>query len=291
MLAILLPSSSPKLYAQARDGAEKIVVDYGVLPAVIDTASAAKPGQPQMHEFAPNNTVFNWHLGDKATTDAAFAAAKHVTKIDLVNNRTIPNAMEPRAALGDYDEGTDVITLYTTSQNPHLARVLLSAFQGVAPENKLRVIAPDVGGGFGSKIFIYNEETVCAWAAKKIKRPVKWTAERTEVLPDGRAWPRPCFACGTRARLRLARSSRCASIRSLISAPIRRPSGQSCQPDLYGTLLSGQYDIPAIYCEVDGVYTNTVSVDAVRGAGRPEATFLVRADRRKGRARDGTRSG
>ena len=169
-------------YAEARDGAEKLVVDYGVLPAVIDTASANKPGQPQVHEFAPSNTVFNWHLGDKAPTDAAFAAAKHVTKLDLVNNRTIPNAMEPRAALGDYDEGTDVITLYTTSQNPHLARVVLSAFQGVAPENKLRVIAPDVGGGFGSKIFIYNEETVCAWAAKKIKRPVKWTAERTEFF-------------------------------------------------------------------------------------------------------------
>ena len=152
--------------------------------------------------FAPNNTVFNWHLGDKAPTDAAFAAAKHVTKIDLVNNRTIPNAMEPRAALGDYDEGTDVITLYTTSQNPHLARVVLSAFQGVAPENKLRVIAPDVGGGFGSKIFIYNEETVCAWAAKKIKRPVKWTADRTRIVPDRRSWARPCHARRTRPRRR-----------------------------------------------------------------------------------------
>ena len=127
-----------------------------------------------------NNTVFNWHLGDKAATDAAFAAAAHVTKLDLVNNRLIPNAMEPRAALGEYDEGTDVTTLYTTSQNPHVARLVLSAFQGVAPEHKLRVIAPDVGGGFGSKIFIYDEETVCAWAAKKIERPVKWTAERTE---------------------------------------------------------------------------------------------------------------
>ena len=108
--------------------------------------------------------------------------------------------MEPRAALGDYDEGTDVITLYTTSQNPHLARVVLSAFQGVAPENKLRVIAPDVGGGFGSKIFVYNEETVCAWAAKKIKRPVKWTAERTEVFPDGRTRPRSCLACRAGSR-------------------------------------------------------------------------------------------
>ena len=167
-------------YAQARDAAEKIVVDYGVLPAVVDSATAAKPGQPQIHDVAPNNTVFNWHLGDKAATDAAFASAAHVTKIDLVNNRLIPNAMEPRAAVGDYDSGTDVITLYTTSQNPHVARLVLSAFIGIAPEHKLRVIAPDVGGGFGSKIFIYAEETVCAWAAKKIDRPVKWTAERTE---------------------------------------------------------------------------------------------------------------
>ena len=198
-------------YAQAKDGAEKVVVDYGVLPAAIETANASKPGQPQVHEFAPSNTVFNWHLGDKASTDAAFAAAKHVTKLDLVNNRTIPNAMEPRAALGDYDEGTDVITLHTTSQNPHLARVVLSAFQGVAPENKLRVIAPDVGGGFGSKIFIYNEETVCAWAAKKINRPVKWTAERTEAfLTDAHGRdhvsPRRTGAGRQRQNARLARA-------------------------------------------------------------------------------------
>ena len=127
-----------------------------------------------------DNSVYNWHLGDKAATDAAFASAAHVTKLDLVNNRLIPNAMEPRAAVGDYDSGTETITLYTTSQNPHVARLVLSAFIGLAPEHKFRVIAPDVGGGFGSKIFIYAEETVCAWAARKIDRPVKWTAERTE---------------------------------------------------------------------------------------------------------------
>src|SRR5260370_1267475 len=129
---------------------------------------------------ALNNTVFNWHIGDRAATDAAFAVAAHVAKLDIVNNRLIPNAMEPRAAVGEYDSGADAITLYTTSQNPHVARLVLSAFIGLAPEHKLRVIAPDVGGGFGSKIFIYAEETVCAWAAGKIDRPVKWTAERTE---------------------------------------------------------------------------------------------------------------
>src|SRR5271166_2511673 len=261
-------------YAQARDAAEKIVVDYGVLPAVVDTASAAKPGQPQVHEIAPNNTVYNWHLGDKAATDAAFAAAKHVTRIDLVNNRTIPNAMEPRAALGDYDEGTDVITLYTTSQNPHLARVVLSAFQGIAPENKLRVVAPDVGGGFGSKIFIYNEETVCAWAAKKIDRPVKWTAERTEsFLSDAHGRDHV-----SHAELALDANGKMLGLRVHTIANLGAyPStvATSVPTYLYGILLSGQYDIPAIYCEVDAVYTNTAPVDAVRGAGRPEATFLV----------------
>src|SRR5271168_4600439 len=261
-------------YAQARDAGEKIEVAYTELPAVADTASAAKSGQPQIHDAAPGNTVYNWHLGDKAPTDAAFAAAKHVTKLDLVNNRTIPNAMEPRAALGDYDEGTDVLTLHTTSQNPHLARVVLSAFQGVAPENKLRVIAPDVGGGFGSKIFIYNEETVCAWAAKKIKRPVKWTAERTEsFLTDAHGRDHV-----THAELALDANGKMLGLRVHTIANLGAyPSAfWSMVPTwLYATLLSGQYNIAAIYVEVDGVYTNSTPVDAVRGAGRPEATFLI----------------
>jgi carbon-monoxide dehydrogenase large subunit len=261
-------------YVQAKDAAEKVAVDYGVLPAAIDTASAAKSGQPQVHEFAPGNTVYNWHLGDKAKTEAAFAAARHVTKLDLVNNRTIPNAMEPRAALGEYDPGFDVQTLHTTSQNPHLARVVLSAFQGVAPENKLRVVAPDVGGGFGSKIFIYNEETVCVWAAKKINRPVKWTAERTEsFLTDAHGRDHV-----THAELALDANGKILGLRVHTVANLGAyPSTfWSIVPTwLYAPLLSGQYDIPTIYVEVDGVYTNTAPVDAVRGAGRPEATFLV----------------
>jgi aerobic carbon-monoxide dehydrogenase large subunit len=261
-------------YAQAKDGAEKMVIDYGVLPAVVDTASAAKTGQTQIHSYAPLNTVFNWHVGDKAPTDAAFAKAAHITTLDLVNNRTIPNAMEPRAALGEYDSGTDVQTLYTTSQNPHIARVVLSAFQGVAPENKLRVIAPDVGGGFGSKIFIYNEETVCIWAAKKIDRSVKWTAERTEsFLADAHGRDHV-----SHAELALDSNGKILAMRVHTIANLGAyPSTfwASVPTYLYGILLSGQYDIAAIYCEVDAVYTNTVSVDAVRGAGRPEATFLV----------------
>ncbi len=261
-------------YLQAKDAAEKIVVDYGVLPAAVDTASAANPGQPQVHDFAPNNTVYNWHVGDKAATDAVFAKAAHVTKFDLVNNRVIPNAMEPRAALGEYDSGSDVTTLYTTSQNPHVARLVLSAFQGIAPENKLRVVAPDVGGGFGSKIFIYNEETVCAWAAKKIDRPVKWTAERTEsFLTDAHGRDHV-----SHAELALDANGKMLGLRvhTIANLGAYPSTFWSVVPTyLYAILLSGQYDIPAIYAEVDAVYTNTAPVDAVRGAGRPEATFLV----------------
>jgi aerobic carbon-monoxide dehydrogenase large subunit len=261
-------------YAQAREAAEKIIVDYRELPAAVDTATAANAGQPQIHDAAPNNTVFNWHVGDKASTDAAFAGAAHVTKLDLVNNRLIPNAMEPRAAVGEYDSGTDAITLYTTSQNPHVTRLVLSAFIGLAPEHKLRVIAPDVGGGFGSKIFIYAEETVCAWAAKKIDRPVKWTAERTEsFLADAHGRDHV-----THAELALDAQGKIAGLRVHTIANLGAylsTFASSVPTYLYGILLSGQYDIPAIYCEVDAVYTNTAPVDAYRGAGRPEATFVV----------------
>jgi carbon-monoxide dehydrogenase large subunit len=261
-------------YAQAREAGEKVEVDYGVLPAVTEIAHAAKAGAAQIHEVSDNNTVYNWHLGDKAATDAAFAAAKHVTKIDLVNNRLIPNAMEPRAAVGDYDSGTDSLTLYTTSQNPHVARVVMSAFLGIAPENKLRVIAPDVGGGFGSKIFIYAEETVCIWAARKINRPVKWTAERTEsFLSDAHGRDHV-----THGELALDADGKITGLRVHTTANLGAylSTFSSAVPTyLYAPLLSGQYAIPNIYCEVDSVYTNTSPVDAYRGAGRPEATFVI----------------
>ncbi|MGA2042280.1 MAG: xanthine dehydrogenase family protein molybdopterin-binding subunit [Roseiarcus sp.] len=261
-------------YAQAREAGEKIVVDYGVLPAAVDTATAAKPGAPQIHDVAPNNTVFNWHIGDKAATDAAFAAAHHVTKLDLVNNRLIPNAMEPRAAVGDYDSGTDTLTLYTTSQNPHVARLVLSAFIGIAPEHKLRVIAPDVGGGFGSKIFIYAEETICVWAAKKINRAVKWTADRTEAfLSDAHGRDHVShaeLALDATGKITALRAHTIANLGAYLST-----FASSVPTYLYALLLSGQYDIPNIYAEVDAVYTNTAPVDAYRGAGRPEASFVV----------------
>ncbi len=261
-------------YAQAKDAAELVVVDYGVLPAVAVTAEARTAGGEPVHEVAPDNTVFEFHLGNKDETEAAFAKAAHVTKLDIVNNRLIPNAMEPRAAVGDFDSGTESFTLYTTSQNPHVARLVLSAFIGIAPEHKLRVIAPDVGGGFGSKIFIYAEETVCVWAAKKVGRPVKWTAERTEgFLSDAHGRDHVThaeLAVGADNKILGLRVHTVANLGAYLST-----FASSVPTYLYAPLLSGQYNIPAIYAEVDAVYTNTAPVDAYRGAGRPEATFVI----------------
>ena len=258
--------------AQARDASEMIVVDYEVLPAVVDTGKAR--GAATVHDAAPDNVVYEWHIGDKAPTEAAFAKAAHVTKIDLVNNRLVPNPMEPRAAVGEYDDGSDSLTLYTTSQNPHVARLVLSAFIGIAPENKLRVVAPDVGGGFGSKIFIYAEETVCVWAARKVNRPVKWTCDRTEAFL--------CDAHGrdhvTHAEMATDAAGKITGVRvhTIANMGAYLSTFASSVPTyLYAPLLSGQYNIPNIYCEVDAVYTNTAPVDAYRGAGRPEATFVV----------------
>jgi carbon-monoxide dehydrogenase large subunit len=259
---------------QAKDAAEMVDVDYEVLPAAVDPAKARDGSQPQVHDEAANNLVYDWSLGDKDATDAAFAGAAHVTKLDIINNRLVPNAIEPRAAIGEYDMGQDSYTLYTTSQNPHVARLVLSAFIGIAPENKLRVIAPDVGGGFGSKIFIYAEETVAVWASKKIGRPVKWTAERSEsFLSDAHGRDHV-----TTAELAMDADGKIVGLRASTTANLGAylsTFASSVPTYLYAPLLSGQYDIPNIYCEVAGVYTNTAPVDAYRGAGRPEATFVV----------------
>ena len=256
----------------AADAAEKVQVDYEPLAAVTDPAHA-KSGT-QIHEVAPRNTIYEWSLGDAKAVDAAFAAAKHVTKLDIVNNRLVPNAIEPRAALAEFDAGTDQLTLWNTTQNPHVSRLVISAFVGMAPEHKLRVIAPDVGGGFGSKIFIYPEEVVCLWAARKIGRPVKWTADRSEsFLTDAHGRDHV-----TRAELALDANGKILAMRVKTIANLgayMSTFSSSVPTYLYATLLSGQYDIPHIYCEVDAVYTNTAPVDAYRGAGRPEAAFVV----------------
>ncbi len=260
--------------AQAKDAAEKVKVDYEVLPAVADPAQAQSAGAAQIHEVAPKNTIYQWQLGDKGKTDAAFQSAAHVTKLDIVNNRLVPNAIEPRAAIGEYDSGTGHFTLWNTTQNPHVARLVIAAFIGMAPEHKLRVIAPDVGGGFGSKIFIYPEEVVALWASKRVGRPVKWVAERVEsFLSDAHGRDHV-----THAEMAFDREGKVVGLRAKTIANLgayMSTFSSSVPTYLYATLLSGQYNIPNIHCEVDAVYTNTVPVDAYRGAGRPEATFVV----------------
>jgi carbon-monoxide dehydrogenase large subunit len=258
----------------ARDATEAVVVDYEELPAVADVLAAIKSGAPQLHPEAPGNQVYDWVIGDEGAVNAAFAKAANVVKLDVTNNRLAPNAMEPRAAIADYDAAEEHFTLYTTSQNPHVARLVLSAFYNIAPEHKLRVIAPDVGGGFGSKIFIYPEEMVALWASKKVGRPVKWTGDRTEAFltdahgRDHVTHAEMAFDANNKIiGLKVKTYANFGAYMSLFSS--------SVPTYLYATLLSGQYNIPAIHAEVIGVYTNTTPVDAYRGAGRPEASYLL----------------
>ncbi|MCQ8782023.1 xanthine dehydrogenase family protein molybdopterin-binding subunit [Mangrovibrevibacter kandeliae] len=259
---------------EARDAAEAVAVTYEELPAVIEAAKALEPGAPQLHPEAPGNLIFDWELGDKAKTDAAFAGAAHVTKLHIVNNRLVPNPLEPRAALGQYDAADDHYTLWTTSQNPHVARLVMSAFYNVAPEHKLRVIAPDVGGGFGSKIYIYPEEIVCLWASRRTGVPVKWTSDRTEAfLTDAHGRDHVTeveLALDAEHKILGLKVDTIANLGAYMSL-----FSSSVPTYLYATLLSGQYDIPAIHANVRTVYTNTVPVDAYRGAGRPEATYVL----------------
>tara|TARA_R110002110_G_scaffold410123_1_gene633156 strand:- start:28907 stop:31285 length:2379 start_codon:yes stop_codon:yes gene_type:complete len=257
----------------ARDASELIEVDYGVLPAVVDMDSALAGGT-LVHDDVPNNRCFDWEIGEKDAVDAAFAAADHVVSIDLVNNRLIPNAMEPRAAISDFDRSTSQYTLFTTSQNPHVIRLLMGAFVLQIPEHKLRVVAPDVGGGFGSKIFHYAEEAILTWAAAKVHQPIKWTAERSESFATdahGRDHE-------SHAELALDKSGKFLGLRVETKANIGAylsTFGSSVPTYLYATLLAGVYTTPAIYAEVQTVFTNTVPVDAYRGAGRPECTYLL----------------
>ncbi len=256
----------------AKDAAEAIDVDYAELDAVVDMRSA-KNG-PAIHAEAEDNQCYKWVLGDKAEVDAVFASAAHVTSLDLTNSRLIPNAMEPRADNARYDSASGETTLYTTSQNPHLARLLLAAYVLQVPENKLRVIAPDVGGGFGSKINLYAEDVAVAWAARQINGAVKWTAERSESFVSdthGRDHI-------SRAEMAMDKDGKFLALR--VHSDVNLGAylgtfGPVVPTILYGTLLAGQYTTPLIYIEVDSWFTNTVPVDAYRGAGRPEAAYLV----------------
>lgn len=260
-------------YAQAKAAAQLIEVDYEDLTPVVDTA-AAKDAGSAVHDEAPDNVCYTWGIGDKAAVDAAMDGAAHITRLEFRNNRLIPNAIEPRAANASYNPADDSYTLYVANQNPHVERLLMCAFVLGIPEHKVRVVAPDVGGGFGSKIFLYAEETALTWASKQLGRPIKWTAERSEsFLSDAHGRDHATVAelgLDAQGRFVAMRVNTTANLGAYLST-----FASSVPTILYATLLAGQYTTPKIYAEVTGVFTNTAPVDAYRGAGRPEATYVV----------------
>ncbi|HXR27362.1 MAG TPA: xanthine dehydrogenase family protein molybdopterin-binding subunit [Candidatus Baltobacteraceae bacterium] len=261
--------------AQAVDALEAIVVDYEPLPVVVDAEAATKPGAVQLHENAPRNVVFEWSVGDKAGTDQAVDTAEVVVRQRIVNQRLIPNPMEVRGDIGWYNPGMDEYTIWMSSQTPHIQRLLLAAFVTGIPEHKVRCISPDVGGAFGTKIFCYADMALVMFASKAIGgRPVKWVEDRRENYQStihGRdhityleiAGKRDGEVTGLRVKTYANLGGRLSTI------------GPGIPTTLYGRVLSGCYKIPHVYCEVTGVYTNTTFVDAYRGAGRPEATYVV----------------
>lgn len=259
----------------ARDAADALDIDYDELDAVVDPKKAVEDGQPLVHDDAPNNMVFDWELGNpKEEVDAALAGAHHVTTLEFVNQKVIPNAIEPRAAIGHYDAVNDKHTLYTTSQNPHLTRLLMCAFVMGLPEHKVRVVAPDVGGGFGSKIFHYIEEVIVTFAAKKLGRPVKWTADRSEsFVTDAHGRDHV-----TKAEMGFDKAGNIVGFRGKTYAGMGAylsTFAPAVPTWLYGTLMQGLYTTPKINIDVTATFTNTVAVDAYRGAGRPEATYML----------------
>ncbi len=260
--------------SQARAAAKLVEVDYEPEPAVASVRAAVAEGAPLVWDQAPKNTCYDWHIGERAPVEAAFEKAFKIVEIEVTNNRLIPNAMEPRAAIGEYDVADDMLTLTTTSQNPHLIRLLLGAFVLGVPEHKLRVVAPDVGGGFGSKIFHYAEEAIVVWAARKLGRPVKWTAERSESFMSD-AHGRDTVM---KAKLALDKDGNFLGlhVHNLANMGAYLSTFSTAVPTyLCATLLAGVYKTPAIYAEVHAVFTHTVPVDAYRGAGRPEAAYLL----------------
>ena len=260
---------------QARDAAEKINADIMELPAIIDMTSALS-GSNYVHDEIETNQCFDWGWieDNREATDNAIKNAHHVTTLKLTNNRLVPNAMEPRCSIADYNAANDDYTLYTTSQNPHLTRLLISAFVLGIPENKLTVVSPDVGGGFGSKIYHYGEEALVLAAAKRIKRPVRWTASRSEsFMTDAHGRDHV-----TKIELALDKDNNFLAFRTETMANVGAylSNFSTVTPTiLHGTLMAGNYSVPNIYVNVKAVFTNTAPVDAYRGAGRPEATYSL----------------
>ncbi len=262
--------------AQARDAAEAIVVDIDELPAVVNMREAVKDDAPKVHDDLTSNLCYDWGFVEenKDAVNKAFDDAAHVTTLELVNNRLVANPMEPRVAIGDYDRSAGDHTLYTTSQNPHVIRLLMGAFVLGIPEHKLRVVAPDVGGGFGTKIFHYQEEAFCTFAAKAVGRPVKWTSSRSEAFMSD-AHGRDHV---TKIELALDADNNFTALRTDTYANMGAylsTFAPSVPTWLHGTLMAGNYKTPLIYVNVKAVFTNTVPVDAYRGAGRPEATYQL----------------
>ncbi|HEU0221385.1 MAG TPA: xanthine dehydrogenase family protein molybdopterin-binding subunit, partial [Paracoccaceae bacterium] len=261
--------------AAARDAAEAIELEIEELPAVVDMKAALAAGASLVHEEAGTNLCYDWGFGsDAAAVDAAFAAAPHVTVLELVNNRLVANPMEPRVAIGDFDRSTGEHTLYTTSQNPHVIRLLMGAFVLGIPEHKLRVVAPDVGGGFGSKIYHYAEEALVTFAAKALNRPVKWVADRSEAFvsdAQGRDHVTKIeLALDAEGKFLALRTDTLANMGAYLST-----FAPAVPTWLHGTLMAGNYTTPLIHVRVRAVFTSTVPVDAYRGAGRPEATYQL----------------
>ncbi|MBX3061200.1 MAG: xanthine dehydrogenase family protein molybdopterin-binding subunit [Anaerolineae bacterium] len=258
----------------AHDAVDLIEVEYGPLPAVVDAKGAMDAGAPLVHDDVPENCSFYWPIGDKDATAQAIASADHVVELELINQRLIPNAMEPRACAAQWDAFMENMTVWTTSQNPHTIRLLMGAFTLGIPEHKLRVISPDVGGGFGSKIFHYAEEVIVPWVARAVNRPAKWVSTRSEAsITDAHGRDHVTHAKlalkndGTITGLYVTTWANMGAYLSTFAPLI--PTA------LYLTLLSGLYKIPVIYGETYGTMTNTVPVDAYRGAGRPEASYVL----------------
>ncbi|MFY8104874.1 MAG: xanthine dehydrogenase family protein molybdopterin-binding subunit, partial [Ramlibacter sp.] len=258
----------------AKNAAELVEVDYEALAAVVDVRDSMKTGAPTLHDAAPGNHCYKWAIGDKSAVDAAFKNAAHVTKLDLVNNRLAPNPMEPRAAIATFNRASDEYTLYVANQNPHVERLLMTAFVMGLPEHKVRVIAPDVGGGFGAKIYLYAEDVCLTWASKKLNCAIKWTCDRSEAfLSDAHGRDHV-----THGELALDKDGKFLALRVHTDANLGAylSTFSTAVPTiLYATLLAGQYTTPQVYVEVDAWFTNTAPVDAYRGAGRPEATYLL----------------
>ncbi len=260
--------------AQALDALEAIQVDYAPLPSITELADSVDAEAAQVWEEAPGNICFDWHKGDAAAVEAAFEAAHHVTRLSLVNNRVHASPMETRGTIGDVDQASERVTLYTSNQNPHIIRVLLSIATLKIPEEQIRVVSPDVGGGFGMKIYHYAEEVLVVMAAQRLGRPVKWIAERSES-----------FLCDTHARDHVTEAAVALDSEGNVTGlkvdtvanlgAYLSTFGPAIPTFFYANPMPGPYKTRAVHCRVRGVFTNTMPVDAYRGAGRPEATYVL----------------